>query len=200
MNHRTLLLIVLMLSLAAGGCRNTIIPPARLESPVTVLVLDHGRTSSLLIPVSDERTVRFGYGDWDWYALRKTAFWRAVPALVWPTHGALGTAEFNGPADPRGIPRSLNVYVQHVYQLSVERQAACDLIAQLNSSFAARSDRRVSTPSAGFDFVQTPRDYWIFHNSNHLTAQWLRQLGAQVKGPAFFSNWQIKPPAAESTP
>jgi len=42
------------------------------------------------------------------------------------------------------------------------------------------------------DFVPHPHNYTYFHNSNHVTAGWLRELGCDVRGPAVDSRWEVK--------
>jgi hypothetical protein len=39
-------------------------------------------------------------------------------------------------------------------------------------------------------FVLYPERYSLFHNSNQVVAKWLEELGCEVEGAAFFSEWR----------
>jgi hypothetical protein len=34
--------------------------------------------------------------------------------------------------------------------------------------------------------------YGLCHNCNHATANWLRELGCTIRGPAMFSKFRVK--------
>ena len=40
-------------------------------------------------------------------------------------------------------------------------------------------------------FARNDEHYWAFHNCNHLTADWLRDLGCKVDGFVLFSNFEM---------
>ena len=46
------------------ACTSTIIPPTEVDDPVRVVLLDHGRHASLVLPRADRGMVRYTYGDW----------------------------------------------------------------------------------------------------------------------------------------
>lgn len=91
----------------AAGCSTTVIPPESTIEPVTVFLLDHGRTPSLILPSADSNMTRYVYGDWNWYALRNTGPIDGLRALFWPSQGTLGRRDFPGPPDAHIIRERL---------------------------------------------------------------------------------------------
>src|SRR5688572_33154323 len=81
-------LVPLLVMLA--GCSTTVVTPAAPLEPVTAFLLDHGSTSSLVMPTADGNMVRYVYGDWNWYALRNTGIIDGLRALLGPSQGTLG--------------------------------------------------------------------------------------------------------------
>ena len=180
------------LLLACGGCTTTLVPPADVRNPVSVFLLDHGRTPSLILPAENGGMVRYAYGDWQWYALRRTGVFNAIPALCWPTRGALGRGELAGPADEASIRRQLNVGVEHLYELRVESEAVQRLREALDGIYQQNLKTLVVTESVGLSFTHHPQSYCILHNSNHVMAGWLRELGVKTRGIAGFSTWRVR--------
>jgi hypothetical protein len=41
-------------------------------------------------------------------------------------------------------------------------------------------------------FVHHQRRYTYFFHSNHMLAAWLEQLGCQLRGPAYGSQWSVE--------
>jgi hypothetical protein len=185
-------LLALALALgAAGGCTTTLVPPAQVRDPVSIFLLDHGRTPSLVLPAGDGGMVRYAYGDWNWYALRQTGPGDALAALFWPTRGALGRRQLAGPADARSIRRQLNADLEHIHEILVERTHAQRLRENLDRIYQQRLETKVITESVGLAFVHHPRRYTALHNSNHAAARWLRYLGVQTRGMVGFSSWRV---------
>ncbi|MEI2420236.1 hypothetical protein V6O07_08175, partial [Arthrospira platensis SPKY2] len=73
-----------------AACSATILPPPHPTDPVTVVLLDHGRHSSLVLPDSAGGALRYSYGDWDYYVMRDTALASGARALFRSTPAALG--------------------------------------------------------------------------------------------------------------
>jgi hypothetical protein len=157
-----------------------------------VLLLDHGRTASLILPDETGSAIRWAYGDWNYYALRRTSLWDGAAALFWPTQGALGRMELGGPVEIESVRLRLGrIGFDHAHLLRVERSAAARLHLQLTGLYEANAATEVRTPSVGLHFVHHPIRYTWFHNSNHVTAAWLRRLGCRVSGPTARSNWRV---------
>jgi hypothetical protein len=192
------LLGISLLAALLGGCATVVRPPQGVRDPVTVYLLDHGRTSSLVLP-ADDGGRRYAYGDWDWYALRRTGFLSGAKALLTPTQGALGREHLHAPAAAPSelapaTPRPLtSVHVENQYAIVVERERASQLRARLDAVVDG-APRQHDTPEVGLHFVPCRPPYTALHNSNHVTARWLSDLGASIRGPAAFSVWRVNPP------
>jgi hypothetical protein len=135
---------------------------------------------------------RWAYGDWDYYALRKTSLWDGIVAMLWPSQGALGQMPLGVPVQVDAVQAALGgIGVEHAYAIHVERERARQLHQELSSLYQRRIETEVNTPEVGFRFVHHPTRYTFFCNSNHAAAGWLRRLGCRVSGPTFHSNWRL---------
>jgi hypothetical protein len=158
---------------------------------VRAFIVDHGRTSSLVIPASSGGLVRYAYGDWDYYALGKTDLLHGAAALLWPTRGALGRAQLQAPMTTESVhsqvPSSHSIHVVHVEQarvLAFERR--------MEALYDSRRATEVNNPATGMKFVHHPRRYTYFWNSNHAVAAWLRELGCETHGLSFRASWRVE--------
>src|SRR3954452_3202565 len=88
---------------AALGCTNTVTPPAHVADPVTVYLVDQGRTSSLVLPRADGKAIRYAYGNWNWYALGNRGPLDAIGAMLIPSKATLGRHEMTDPRDADAI-------------------------------------------------------------------------------------------------
>ena len=175
------------------GCATTIVPPPT-KDPVDIFVLDHGRTTSLVLPAPQNRFVRYAYGDWNWYALGNTGIIDGLRALIGPTQAAFGRQELPGPADPATIrSRYPPEYIVNLHAIPVDRRQAERLRERLDAQHRASRANGVALTNE-FEFVPDPRPYSYFHNSTHAIAQWLRELGCETRGAAFSSEWRIASP------
>jgi hypothetical protein len=68
------------------------------------------------------------------------------------------------------------------------------LHAELERTFADHTDTALFNDAYHLTFVHHPRSYTYFYNSNHMVADWLRELGCQVRGPAYHSRWNVADP------
>ena len=173
-----------------GGCTNTIIPPKTVQQPATVYLLDHGRHPSLVVP-ADSGLMRYSYGEWNWYAMENTGVLQAFSALFLPTPATLGAKYMANDAE---YQRMLQIDPPvHVYPIRVDQAKVAELRQRLDSVLA-RDDKHHYNRTIDLDFVHYPRCYTLFHNSNHETADWLRELGCKVRGCAMFSEWKVREP------
>lgn len=200
LQYLLLLLLLLVLGLTAGGCAGPLIvePSPPLQNPVTVLLLDHGRHSSLVLPGRDHHhALRYSYGDQAYYAHNKTGLFRAVSAVILPTSAVLGRRELPGPVDPERIGSLLRVGVDRVIPLQVESYRVSDLRTYLDTIYLQGYDSRLYSEELDLEFVRHPTSYTLLNNSNYVVANWLRQLDVKVHGKVFLSNWQFFPAGDE---
>ncbi len=175
----------------ASGCTSVIIPPVDPEDPVSVFVLDHGRHSSLVLPDEDGGSIRYSYGDWDYYALNRTGLGSGLRALLWPTPAALGRQRLTEAADADNMHRLLRVTVVQSHELKVATAAVRKLRDELGSRFEAAADSLHYSAAYDVYFVHHAEPYTFGYNSNRMVARWLEQLGCTVIGRPVLSNWRI---------
>lgn len=167
----------------------TVVPPAQPADPAAVFLVDYGRTPSLVLQIDENRLVAYVYGDWRYYALRQQGIYESLAALLWPTQGALGRKEIAGPPTAETVRAGIGANIEHIYQFAVERQAVTRLQATLDRLY--RDHLSTEVESYGMTFVHHPQAYTYWSNSNHMTAGWLADLGCEIRGPAFSSQWRI---------
>lgn len=191
-NNRLSVWTILLAMLVWGtACVNRVIPPARPSDPTTVFLVDHGRHPSLVLPRDDGEWIRYTYGNWAWYVEDRTHFFSAFSALFWPNKAGLGRQRLAATGDMFHPAGPIEEGVVHLYRLRVSSERVRMLDDALTDLFAERKNAMIYNPVWDLEFVPHPRAYWIFHQSNKITAQWLEELGCEVRGAALFSNWRI---------
>jgi hypothetical protein len=194
--YRTLPAALALVWLSAlAGCGTTIIPPLHVEEPVTVFVVDKGRTPSLVVPGRTGDLVRYTYGEWRWYALDETGAIRGIAALLWPTQGALGRAVLPGDPTLTTVWQQLPA-AEEILPVTVERGRVHAFAQRMEQRYAERRDTEVHAPHVRLHFVHHPRRYTWFWNSNHAVASWLRQLGCETRGLSYRSQWSVEEPGS----
>lgn len=173
------------------GCATVITPPPTPEAPVPVLIIDHGRHTSLILPDSNDGLIRYAYGDWRYYAEGERGFRAAFTALLRNSPGTLGRRELPGPAEPEIVITRLRVKVTDILLLHVEADAAERLRMKLDTIHAAGRDELLFNPRMDLEFVPHPRPYTVRYNSNRVIADWLVVLGCEVRGRPLLSGWRI---------
>lgn len=169
-----------------------IIPPANPADPVTVYVADYGFHSGLILPKGDGKLIRYSYGDWYYFALRKQDWDNALAALFLPTPATLGRQQFNSLSD---LKQALGSDWRDILlSFSVSNVQVTQLLASLDERFQQNLDTRVMKSKHGLVFVQDAQNYTIFHNSNHEVVEWLEELNCQVKGFVMWPNFHVKEP------
>ncbi|MFC3285084.1 hypothetical protein [Litchfieldella rifensis] len=177
--------------LLLAGCAGRLIPPSDLNDPVDFYLVDHGRHSSLVLP-REEGVVRYAYGEWRWYAEDRRGVLAGMSAMLWPTRGTLGRKVFPD-TDPTPFPDQVAPEgVEEVFLLQAEATRVTHLQRHLDAIFDQQRDSLTYHPSYDLEFVSYPRPYWLMHQSNVVTAQWLEMLGFEVSGLAWLSDWHIE--------
>lgn len=174
-----------------ASCATTIIPPPQPQQPMTVYLIDFGRTPTLVMPRGEDQFVRYVYGDWEWYALRHEGAIQGLIALLWPTQAALGRKIIDEPRDVEDMLTKFAIGAEEIFAIEVERERVHEFNRRMDAIFAANADSLVNNDAYALEFVHHPRKYTVFHNSNHQAAAWLRDLGCQTRGPAMTSQWRL---------
>lgn len=186
---RGILLIVLLAGL--GACSATrIIPPSAPGDPAPVFILEHGGSSSLILSARDGSLHRYAYGDWAFYAERQVGSGRGLAALLWSTPAGLGRRQMAGPPTVASIYRQIRIGIDKLHVIEVERDSVDRLREQLDAMFLATTAHHPS-PDVDLVFVPHPAAYHLLHNSNHVVADWLMQLGCEVSTRPVLSGWRI---------
>jgi hypothetical protein len=174
------------------ACTTTIVPPAVDGPAVHVALLDHGRHASMVLPEADGRMTRWAYGERAWYAENRTGLLRAAAALLWPTSAALGRRQLDGPVDEPNIRQRVHVPIEAIWIIPVTPARAQTLRRELDERYHQQIDTRVTNPVYDLDFVDHAERYSYFCNSNHKVAEWLSDLGCEVRGSAYTSSWHVE--------
>jgi len=183
------LALLVCLTCVLTGCGATIVPPPRSGDMVSVFVTDYGRHSSLVLPDGAGDLVEYAWGDWDWFAVNKNGILNGVAAVFF-SHGAtFGSRHLDAGPERAHLARVIGC--ERLLRVDAERARVGALRDELN----ARLDRHVGTmvynPASGFSFVRDDEHYAGWHNCNHVTARWLRELGCQVEGSSFTSKFKL---------
>lgn len=181
--------------LALWGCTTTIIPPPseRVASdPVRVFLADHGRHSSILLPLDDDgtRMVEYAYGEWRWFALDESGIFHAPRAMLARSTGTLGRRHVGGPFEEDHLSRFLRL--ESIYTIIVHRDDAARLRRSLEKQYGAHPDTMVYSERYAMHFVQVDEAYTLRNNCNPVTGRWLEELGCELRGPAIFSSWRVR--------
>jgi hypothetical protein len=173
-------LVLVSLGIVQGllGCTSTVRPPdSPLADPVTVCLVHDERHRGLVVPWPDGGFVEYGYGEWRWYAELDDAWYRAFPAVLWPTRGALGRRPSDAPdLDALRLRWS---WLQ-LLPVTVERHRVDALRTRLEAAFAERAAELYHNAAYGFDFVPSEDGFWCLFNCNDAVAEWLEELGCTV--------------------
>jgi hypothetical protein len=190
---RAVLLALVGVLAIKAGCATTVVPPAAVDDPLRVYLVDQGRHASVVLPRAEGTLVEYTYGDWEWYAENKTGFFNALNALFIPSRGALGRREIERiPDDPADLRRTL--FAEEVFPLTVERGRAGRLLERLDRQYEANLGTRLYNPEYQLDFVHHPTRYHVLRNSNHMVAAWLEDLECETRGWTVLSRWKVVEP------
>lgn len=185
---RELLLCLAMLSMS---CSTSIKCPET-DDGVKAALLDHGKHASLIVQSGEQKMVRYGFGDWRYYALAQEGFVNGARALFWPTQAGLGRKELSGPFEKRFIDISLPVRVERIWMFNVDKTKAKELRGELDAIFREYRSTLHVNRRYDLEFVHHPKTYWALNNSNQEIALWMRKLGCRSRGTALFSVWNVE--------
>ncbi len=179
--------------MALGGCAHTVVPPSEVERPSEIFLLDHGRTSSLVLPDGDA-LVRYAYGEWDWYVRNRTGVVHGSGALFVGSEAALGRRRVEADPNLAAVRAAVAVPVESAWAIEVPADEARALATELGRLFERRPHEPVENPRVALQFVPHPDAYSLGHNSNHVTASWLRRMECRVDTNGPLSRWRVLPP------
>ncbi len=193
MSVPTMLRLLLCLPTVAllAGCTATIVAPGAPAQPRPVYLLDHGRHTSLVLVDAEWRPVRIAYGEWRWYVEGETGAGRAFGALFRPTPAALGRKPL-ATGDSARFQDEVGSLIRAIVPLQAEAEAVDELLRGIDRLFQAQADSRRFSAALNLEFVIHPEPYTLGNNSNHKVAEWLRELGFEVRGSPMLGRWRVR--------
>lgn len=181
--------------LTLSGCTSVqVIPPTELDAPVPVFLLDHGRHTSLIVPAQEGIMMRYAYGDRRYYAYASANLSTGFSALFRNTPAVLGRKVLTGPAEVGYIRSVVQVHIERILVVHVERQKVNLLLQTLETLFA-QHEVIAYRWDIDLEFSAHPVPYSLTHNSNRAIADWLKILGCEIQGRPILSNWHILTPS-----
>ncbi len=182
---------IVLLVMTCAGCSATITPPAKPVNPAVVFVTDYGRHSSVLLPAPEGHYVEYAFGDWGWFALRNKGPLDAVGALFFSGNSALGRRQIvlydENPTQVAGT-----IGAVRVLKIDAPGAKVDALRAQLDGLYQKHIDTVTYQPFSRLWFVKYHGGYNLFHNCNHVTADWLREIDCTIRGNAMLSKFKLE--------
>jgi hypothetical protein len=173
------------------GCRTTVTPPQDVRDPVTVAFTDYGRHTSIILPVKQNEWAEYAAGDWAFFALGHNDVLSGLRALLGIGDWTIGRRYLNFSPTLPGAAQKLGV--ARVVTFRAERSYSDTLHESLDAIFKAHRDQVFYSSYSGLYHVIGSEHYYIFHNCNHSTANWLRLLGCDVDGSSITSSFDLAP-------
>jgi hypothetical protein len=180
-----------LILLSVGGCATHVIPPAHPQQPVTVYLSDYGRHSSIFLPGAEGHFFEYAFGDWDFFARGHTGWWIGLRALLHSPQATLGRRELIMPPDVREDEIKSKLECKRVMRLTVSRARADALLMDLDNRFRRAAPQPLYSSYSQLYHVRDDEHYWGLHNCNHVTANWLRRLGCEIRGTAITSQFYV---------
>ena len=163
-----------LLCVALGGCTTIITPPRAPKDPVDVyLILDAAHRGLVLRDASDQ-LIEYGYGDWDWYALRHDSWYHVFDTVLWPTQGTLGRVE-TGSISEEQLRRRF--HWMEIHRIPVDRTLNQELGRRLAADYESGQAEEIYNAAYNMHFVPYERSYSGWANCNDMVVEWLEALG-----------------------
>jgi hypothetical protein len=177
--------------LTTAGCTWRITPPGAVERPGTVYVTTYGKHTRLALPQAADphRLVEFGFGDWHYYALEETGLLSGLRALFWSEASAYSRRELRYHPDPDTFSRLSGG--ERSARLVVEQSQIAVLRDALEQRWRSLAGETVQRSAEELSLRRSDEPYHLFHNSNHRTAEWLRELGCEVRGVTILGSFRV---------
>ncbi len=188
---------LLALTTAAGscGCATVIVPPRHPPAPAPVFLMVHDWHASLVFSNQSGALTSYSYGDWRWTAGHQRNLFTGIAALAWPTRAALERRELTS-LQHGAVGRAAD----RVYEIQVASPRAKRLQSQLDTLCEQSVHARVRHAGEKTIHVLHPQAYTARNNSNRAVADWLTELGCNVRPRCtLMGRWTIRPAEPNST-
>ena len=184
------ILAALILALLLPGCAWTVRGPAAVADPVPVWISEYGKHCRVAVPSGRSTFIEYGFGEWNFYAREKRDIFSILRAGSGFGAGAFSRRELI-PA-PDGTLGPWQTGGTRSESLLVERSRAESLRSKLDARWQANRHNVRQREIDGVVVSRDPARYHVFRNSNHATAEWLRELGCDVRGFPLLSNFRVE--------
>jgi hypothetical protein len=185
------LLGVAALLLLFPGCAWTIRAPSAVADPVPVWITEYGKHCRIALPSGPSTFTEYGFGEWHYYALEERDWPSTLRAGAGLGAGAFSRRTLTPAPDGTLGPRETGGTRSE--RIQVERARADALRRQLDARWQ-RNQGEVRVRKVDAVLVsRDPARYHVFRNSNHATADWLRELDCEVRGFPILSNFRVVP-------
>lgn len=182
----------MVLVLLLQGCAATVVCPEVEGESRAMMLLDHGRHASLVVERDDGTMVRYSYGDRRWYAEDDTGFGAGLAATLGRPPAVLHRMELGDDTSAASVRAALGLVVEEEHVFRVPAGRADALVVALDAIFHADPGAVSTHPRLGLEFAPHPVPYsTTSHNSNHVVAGWLDELGCTTSGSPMTSNWRV---------
>jgi hypothetical protein len=159
------------------------------EGEVDFLLVDYGKHSSLIIPNKEGGHIEFAFGEWKYFALDNTHWYRLPAILLWPTSSTLARGDYS---DEAQLQRHLNRFITKVYPLRTSQSGLNHFLDHVLQIYASGQDLSYRE-DLEFTFVKLQdRPYSLFRNCNSVLISWLEILGIEHRGLVFSTNWEVE--------
>ncbi|HVT90608.1 MAG TPA: hypothetical protein VHD56_17265 [Tepidisphaeraceae bacterium] len=179
--------VFLILLALVSGCTTHVIPPSNPTLPVTVYLTDYGKHSSLLLPSNSGGYDEYAFGDWDYFALGHTNLFVTIRAMISSPQASFGRRHVD--AQPSELQQKIGA--KRLMQFDVSREKADSLSHSLDARFHRATTQPFYSDYSQLYQVRDPKHYWVLHNCNNETADWLRKLDCRIDGTALFSSFLV---------
>lgn len=176
-----------LLAFANGACAYRVTPPANPQFPTTVFIADYGDHASLVLPRGQERWAEYAYGEWEWFARGNDAWHRGIPVML-GSGGALGTRRIE--CAPEHLSDAFPPGTQFL-SVQVARAATERLLTRLDARFAAAERDTHFNRGSAMNFVPDPQRYSLGHHCNTAVADWLIELGCEVRKGGLSAEFEV---------
>ncbi|MDQ2068622.1 hypothetical protein [Natronospira bacteriovora] len=187
----TALNAILLGSLTTGCAGVITAPPAPNDKAAEIYLLYHSPHTSLAIPRESGGMVRYKYCDWRWCVQGRRHLPSGTAALLWPTQSGLGRGEHPEVNSKDDLDKLAPEGITRLYPLKADAEKARALKQRLDALFSQAEAQATHNEEFAMTFVPHARGYWLAHQSNLLIAQWLREMGFQVRSYPLLLAWRI---------
>jgi len=179
----------LALLLFIPGCAWTVRAPATVADPVPVWISEYGKHCRIAVPSGRSTFIEYGFGEWNFYGREKRGLFSILRAGSGLGAGAFSRRELV-PA-PDGTLGPWQTGGTRSEGILVERARAEALRTKLDARWQANQHTVRTREIDGVVVSRDPARYHLFRNSNHATAEWLGELGCEVRGFPILSNFRV---------